>query len=185
MKLDLSKDKEKIRRYIVKRIKSYPIYVSDGPGEDDDPIQAIMLGYYAEQGGYTYLVFDTRPGKNFDGNWTLHIDELNMLHFPKWCDFYEKACDGEAVTMVLEDGTVKKLKYNVDGEDELTRDDSRKELDNYFGEMLRKLMCELREDGTLAKLPLRKVAYYMIEEFDHRYFWPEIKSVPTKGRILP
>lgn len=178
MKLDLSKDKEKIRRYIVKRIKNYPVYVNDGPGEDDDPIQAVMLGFYAEQGGYIYLVFDTRPGKNFDGNWTLHIDEPNMLHFPKWCDFYEKACDGEAVTLVLDDGTVKKLAYNVGAADESF------ELDTYFAEMLRKLMCELREDGTLAKLPLRKDAYFMIEEFDGRYFWPEIKSVKTKGRIL-
>ncbi|MBT5017788.1 MAG: hypothetical protein HON04_03515 [Planctomicrobium sp.] len=177
MKLDLSKDKEKIRRYIVKRIKNYPIYVNDGPGEDDDPIQAIMLGFYASQGGHIYLVFDTRPGKNFDGNWTLHIDELNILLFPKWCDFYEKACDGEAVTLVLDDGTVKKLTYDVDADDSF-------ELDTYFAEMLRKLMCELREDGILAKLPLRKDAYFMIEEFDHRYFWPEIKSVTTKGRIL-
>jgi len=183
MKIDLSKDKEKIRKYISKRIKNYPVYVNDGPGEDSAPIQAIMLGFYAEQGGYIYLVFDTRPGKNIDGNWTLHIDEPNMLHFPKWCDFYEKACDGDAVTLVLDDGTVKTLTYNVTSEDELVND-SLEELDTYFADMLRKLMCELREDGTLAKLPLRKDAYFMIEEFDGRYFWTEIKSVKTKGRIL-
>ena len=184
MKLDLSRDKEKIRRYISKRIKNYPAYVNDGPGEDDDPIQAIMLGFYAEQGGYIYLVFDTRPGKNLDGNWTLHIDEPNMLHFPKWCDFYEKACEGDAVTLVLDDGTVKKLAYTADDEDECVDDDSLEELNSYFAEMLRKLMCELREDGSLSKLPLRKDAYFMIEEFDGRYFWPEIRSVKTKGRIL-
>jgi hypothetical protein len=34
-----------------------------------------MLGFYAEQGGYIYLVFDTRPGETLDGNWTLRIDE--------------------------------------------------------------------------------------------------------------
>ncbi len=34
MKLDLSKDKEKIRRYILKRIKNYRSYVNDGPGEN-------------------------------------------------------------------------------------------------------------------------------------------------------
>ena len=178
MKLDLSKDKEKLRRYIAKRIKNYPVYINDGPGVDDDPIQASMLGFYAEQGGYIYLVFDTRPGKNFDGNWTLHIGEPTILRFPKWCDFYEKACDGEAVTLVLDDGTVKKLSASVGAADESH------ELDSYFAEMLRNLMCELREDGTLAKLPLRKDAYFMIEEFDGRYFWPEIESVRTKGRIL-
>lgn len=179
MKIDLSKDKEKIRRYVTRRIRNYPIYVNDGPGEDDDPIQAIMLGFYAEQGGYIYLVFDTRPGMNLDGNWTLHIDEPNLLHFPKWCDFYERACDGKPVTLVSHDGTEKKLSYSIDGDD-----DPHEELTNCFAEMLQELMHELKDDGTLAKLPLQKDAYFMIEEFNGRYFWPDIKSVKTKGRIL-
>ncbi|QDT34976.1 hypothetical protein [Thalassoglobus polymorphus] len=182
MKLDLSKDKEKIRKYILNRIKDYSVYVNDGPGEDDAPIQAIMLGFYAEQGGYIYLVFDTRPGKNLDGNWTLHIDEPNMLHFPRWCDFYEKACDGKTVTLILDDGTVKKLDGTVNKL--ALRSGDEDALDVYFAEMLKALMCELKEDGTLAKLPLRKDAYFMIEEFDGRYFWPEIRSVRSKGRIL-
>lgn len=33
MKLDLSKDKEKIRKYIARRIKNYAVDVNDGPGE--------------------------------------------------------------------------------------------------------------------------------------------------------
>jgi hypothetical protein len=132
MKLDLSRDKEKIRQYISKRIKNYPVYVNDGPGEDDDPIQAIMLGFLAEQVGYIYLVFDTRPGRNLDGNWTLHIDEPTMLDLPKWCDFYEKARDGNAVTLILDDGTVKKLKYSIEGEGESVDNDSHEELNTYF-----------------------------------------------------
>ncbi len=175
MKLDLAKDKEKLRRYILKRIKDYPFYVNEGPGEDDDPIQAIMLGFDAEQGGHIYLVFDTRPGRNLDGNWTLYIEELNIHHFPKWCDFYQKARGGKAVTLVIDDGTVKKLNDNDSVEDKL---------DTYFGEMLRRLMSELRDDGSLSELPLREDAYFMIEEFDGRYFWPEIDSITTKGRIL-
>ncbi len=88
MKLDLSKDKRKILKYITQRIKDYPVYVNCGPGEDTDPIQAVVLGFYAAQGGYIYLIFDTRPSINLDGNWTLHIDEPTMCHFPKWTEFY-------------------------------------------------------------------------------------------------
>lgn len=185
MKLDLSKDKERIWKYVVQRIKDYPIYVNDGPGEDDDPIQAIVLGFYAARGGYIYLVFDTRPGKNLDGNWTLHIDEPTMHHFPKWCEFYERVCDGKSATLVLDDGSSKKIQNLVDDDDDLVDEEAEDELNAYFGEMLKNLMSELKEDGTLAELPLRKDAFMIIEEFDGHYFWPEARSCRTKGRILP
>ncbi len=177
MKLDLSKDKRKILKYINQRIKDYPVYVNCGPGEDSDPIQAVILGYYAAQGGYIYLVFDTRPGKNLDGNWTLHIDEPTMCHFPKWTEFYDKACEGKPVTLVLVDGSVKRLKY--------LDDDSKTEegLNEFFGDMLRDLMRELSSDGTFAKLPLKKDAFMVVEEFDGYYFWPEPRVCKTQGRI--
>ena len=185
MKLDLSRDKQKLRKYVVQRIEDYSIYVNEGPGEDDDPIQAIVLGFYAAQGGYVYLVFDTRPGKNLDGNWTLHIDQPTMYEFPKWCDFYEKACEGKTVTLVLDDGSVKKISYPVEHEDDVIDEKSENQLNAYFGDMLKSLMNELKADGTLAKLPLRKDAFMIIEEFDGHYFWPEPRSCKSKGRIQP
>lgn len=177
MKLDLAKDKARIRRYIAKRIKDYPVYVNCGPGEDADPIQAIMLGFYAAQGGYVYLVFDTRPGKNFDGNWTLFLEDTTLFLLPKWTAFYEHVCSGNPGTLILSDGSRKELKYM---DDDAT---SEKKVNAFIGEMLRTLMIELSEDGTLAQLPLRKDAFMMVEEFDGHYFWPDIKSVATKGRI--
>jgi hypothetical protein len=177
MKLDLSKDKQRIRKYISQRIKDYPVYVNVGPGEDADPIQAIVLGYYASQGGYIYLVFDTRPGKNLDGNWTLHIDEPTMFHIPKWTELFEKAREGKRVSLVQDDGSVKELQYSPDD------DKAEDKLNAHFGDMLKTLMGELNEDGTLRQLPLRKDAFMIIEEFDGYYFWPEPRSCKTKGRI--
>ena len=176
-RVDLAKDKERIRRYILKRIKDYPVYENNGPGEDEDPIQAIMLGFYAAQGGYIYLVFDTRPGKNIDGNWTLHIDESTVFNLPKWTEFYEYVCDGNRGTLVLEDGTEKELKYSSNDER------AEEKLNAYFGEMLRNLIVEMSDDQILARLPLKKDAFMMVEEFDGFYFWPNTRSVTTKGRI--
>ena len=184
MKIDLFKDKKRIRKYVEQRIKDYPDYVNCGPGKDADPIQAVVLGFYAAQGGYVYLVFDTRPGKNLDGDWTLHIDEPTMCHFPKWCDFYENACDGKSVSMIMDDGSTKNIQGLVDHEDDLIDEKSEDELNAYFGNMLKNLMAEMKQDGTLAKLPLRKDAFLIVEEFDGHYFWPEPRSVKTKGRIL-
>lgn len=85
MRLNLQTDARKLRKYIERRIKDYPVYENLGPGEDDDPIALITVGFYAEQGGYVNLVFDTRPKAEVDGEWTVHIDnETNTLPFPKW-----------------------------------------------------------------------------------------------------
>ena len=44
MKVDLAKDQNTIRRYILQRIKEYPVYENNGPGEEDAPIQLITMG---------------------------------------------------------------------------------------------------------------------------------------------
>jgi hypothetical protein len=50
---------------------------------------------------------------------------------------------------------------------------------------LTSLMLELRNDGRLAKLPLSKDAFMIVEEFDGHYFWPVPESCRVNGRILP
>ncbi|MDX1926500.1 MAG: hypothetical protein SFV81_08280 [Pirellulaceae bacterium] len=196
MQIDLSKDKQKIRKYILGRIKNFAKHGSAGPGEDDSPVQAIYLGFYAAQGGYIYLVFDTRPGFNMDGEWNNHIDEYTMFDLPKWCEFYEKACEGERVTLIKDDG--KRINIEIaadededeeedddDDDDEYDESDFEDELNTYFGTMLTNLMLELRDDGSLANLPLAKGAFMVVEEFDGHYFWPVPASCRVTGRILP
>ena len=56
---------------------------------------------------------------------------------------------------------------------------------SFVNAMLKNLMKELREDGSLAALPLAKDAFMVIEEFDGHYFWPQRRSCKTKGRIMP
>jgi hypothetical protein len=84
----------------------------------------------------------------------------------------------------MDDGSTKKIQGLVAHEDDLIDEKSEDELNAYFGDMLKNLMAEMKKDGTLAKLPLRKDAFLIVEEFDGHYFWPEPRSVKTKGRIL-
>ena len=174
MKLNLQSDARKVRKYIERRIKDYPVYENLGPGEDDDPISLVTIGFYAEQGGYMNLVFDTRPKAEVDGEWTLHIaNDENMLPFPKWVAAYEAIWDGKTINVTRHDGSTCTL-----------QDSSGDEAVNaVFGEMLLAVMSELRDDGTLAKLPLAPKAFMVIEEFDGRYFWPTYETRKTKGRI--
>ena len=175
MKLNLQSDALKILKYIKRRIKDYPVYVNLGPGEDEDLIALITVGFYAEQGGNLHVVFDTRPKAEVDGEWTVHIDEeFNTLEFPKWADAYDAICDGQIVSVKKHDGTNCKLQ-DSDGDEVVNA---------VFGDMLVTIMTELRDDGSLSKLPLTPKAIMVIEEFDGRYFWPQYKRRKTLGRIL-
>jgi len=65
MQLNLKKDAENAKQYIHQRISDYSPDENHGQVEPGDPIKLITIGYYAEQGGYMNLVFDTRPNAQF------------------------------------------------------------------------------------------------------------------------
>lgn len=174
MELDLQADKQLVRRYIEQRIRDYADHENLGPGAEGDPIGLITVGFYAEQGGYVNLVFDTRANAEVDGEWTIHIDnDVNLLPFPDWLTAYEGLWDGVVITVNRHDGTKRKLQNS----------DNDEYVNQVFGEMLTALMIELRADGTLARLPLAPGAFMVVEEFDGRYFWPTYDTRKTTGRI--
>ncbi len=184
MELDLQRDEQALREYIHRRIAEFSDSENLGPGEPGDPIRLITLGYYAEQGGYAALILDTRADAEVDGEWTLHLEEEeNILTFPDWCEWYEAACDGEACAVKLPDGSTKEVHFPDADPDEVIDEDSLEELNAVFGEVITRLMHELRDDGSLAKLPLAPDAFMVIEEFDGNYFWPTYETRKTEGRI--
>lgn len=83
LKLDLQRDQQKVRRYFERRIRDYSVHINLGPGEDEDPISLITIGFYASQGGYVSLIFDTRPNagphNGFDGEWTQYLDHVRIF----------------------------------------------------------------------------------------------------------
>ena len=174
MKLDLQKDEQKIRRYIQKRVRDYNPQKNKGPGKAGDPIALVTLGYYLEQAGYFALVFDTRPKADNDGEWTGHIEnDANVLEFPKWCAAFEKLCDGGSVAVTLPSGKTRTLGDSDDNES----------VAKLFGEMLLGIMIALRDEEAFDKLPLAKQAFFIIEEFDGNWGWPDYKRRRSLGRL--
>jgi len=174
MKLDLKKDAQKIRRYIEQRIRDYPIYENDGPGDDSDPVALITIGYYLEQAGYVAVVFDTRGDADNDGQWTLHIDDdVNVLPFPKWYSVFMKLCDGGSVDVVQPNGKLRTLDESDDNESVAT----------FFGEMILEIMLSLRDSGAFETLPLAPKAFFVIEEFDGQWGWPAYAKRKSQGRL--
>ena len=177
MKLDLAKDQRKIRRYIKQRIKEYPVYVNNGPGDDEDQIQLVTMGYYLEQTGYFALVFDTRPDADSDGEWTLYIDDgVTMLHFPKWCSMLEAWYEGTPIDLVLPNGKSRRV---------TRKSHTHETIAQIFGEMLRDTMISLRDEGALASLPLSDDAFLIVDEFDGHWSWPETYKARKLVKLNP
>ncbi len=172
MNLNLHLDQKRLRDYVEGRVRDYPKHKNIGPGDPSNPIRRVTFGFYAEQGGYVNLIFDTRPDAAVDGQWTRYIEEeRNTLAFPDWTLAYNKIFDGHGVSVTRHDGTSCELR-DSDGDEGVNR---------VFGEMIVDLMVQLREDGTLRKLPLASGARMDLEEFDGRYSWPR----QEKGFISP
>ena len=114
MPISLRKDPKSISKYIAERVQDYPLYVNAGPGEDDDPITQIMIGYSCDQDAWIALVFDTRPKPAFDGEWTRHLDE-NMPKMPHWLDGVDRAMEkGLDVKINLPDSGSKVISQETD-----------------------------------------------------------------------
>lgn len=177
MKIDLGKERKRIRRYILQRIKDYPVYVNDGPGEDEAPIQLITLGYYLEQRGYFALVIDTRPDANCDGEWTLHIDnDTTVLNRSKWCALIDALYAGKQIEMVLPDGKPLQISQDTHTHEDVAQ---------IIGEMLRDTMIELRDQGVFGELPLDENSFFVVEEFDGYWAWPKNSKITKQARLAP
>ncbi len=167
LKLNLQREQQKVRRYFERRVRDYSVYLNLGPGEDEDPISLITVGFYASQGGYVSLVFDTRPNagphNGFDGEWTQYLDhDSNLLWLTPWCDAFEALSEGKRTIILRHDF----IEFTMETEC------SPEIITALFGDMLVDLTMKMRNQGCFAKLPLASNARVAIEEFDGYYFWP-------------
>ena len=174
LKLDLQREQQKVRRYFERRIRDYSVYLNMGPGEDEDPISLITIGFYASQGGFVALIFDTRPNagpdNGFDGEWTKYLDhDSNLLWLTPWCNAFEALSAGKRTIIVRHDF----IEHAIETEC------SPEIINALFGDMLVDLTMKMRNQGWFGKLPLASNARVAIEEFDGYYFWPN----PGKPRF--
>jgi hypothetical protein len=171
MKINLKEDAKTIYDYVKQRIADYPIYVNAGPGEDDDPISQITLGFQVSQAGWVALVFDTRPEGSPDGEWQSYIEE-NWLEFPGWLKAVDALLDnGESIELTLPNGKNKKL-----GEDD--------ELAETIGVMLKDILLQAHKDKCFQDLPLAKKSSMGVEDHDGAYGWPDYDKRYKDGRVV-
>ena len=174
MKLDLRRDLKELEDFILEKIRIYDEYENLGPGDDDDPIQRITLGYYVEQTGYVAVIFDTRPDATNDGEWTMHIEEDdNMVFVPGWEDAFNHLCDEVTVTVSLPNGKSRILDTKDDNESVAT----------FFGEQICELVLGLKKRKIFDSLPLAKNAVLSVEDFNGLWAWPNSSKDQEQARL--
>jgi hypothetical protein len=171
MKINLKTDAKAIYEYIRQRVTDYPVYINAGPGEDEDPISHITLGFQVSQAGWVALVFDTRPDGSPDGEWQSYIED-NSLEFPHWLEAVDALSDdGDAILLTLPNGKSQTL-----GEDD--------DLAEYVGEMLKSILLQARKDKRFQDLPLAKKCSMGVEDHDGAYGWPDYDKRYKDGRVV-
>lgn len=170
MKINLKADAKTIYDHLRQRVADYPIYVNAGPGEDEDPISQITLGFQVSQAGWVAVVFDTRPDASPDGEWQSYIEE-NWLEFPSWLEAVDALWDnGETIQLTLPDGKKRSL-----GEDD--------ELAEPIGKVLKGILIQARKDKLFTTLPLAKKCFMGVEDHDGAYGWPDFDKRYRVGRV--
>ena len=85
----------------------------------------------------------------------------------------QEACEGGSVAVTLPSGKTRTLGETDDNES----------VAQLFGEMLREIMIDLRDSQAFDELPLARKAFFIIEEFDGNWGWPDYKRRKTLGRL--
>lgn len=132
--IDLKRDSKVVRKYVLQRVKEYPVYENLGPGSDDDLIRLITLGFEFDQKepGIS-LVFDTRLDAKNDEEWSKFTED-NLLRIEHWNDL---PCELVSIA-----GAKSRVKSDCD---EVV-------VAKMFGVMLADTLCSCREQ--LFKLPV-------------------------------
>lgn len=155
--LHLAKDCREVLAHLRRRVKDYTVYINPGPGEDEDDITLITLGYCFEQYGWYALVFDTRPEAAIDGEWQEYIEETRVEK-QVWC---------------MDDVHRVEIKHYDPAWREPKRAISDQYMANLYGQLLKKVLVEANDAGLFQTLPLAAGCVLCIEEFEGRYGWAD------------
>ena len=77
MNLDLAKETQEIKDYILEQIKN-----------QNEKVKLLEIGFQIDQGGLVKAYFDTDENAEPEGSWTMSLEEniLERLHWPDLCE---------------------------------------------------------------------------------------------------
>ena len=150
----------------------------------------MTCGYQFDQDGWFAFVFDTRPGADPDGEWSMHIGE-NAVPMPHWhepFDAWLEAHDEDAPAGPKDPAARTLEIVGYDGSRATFADPEADDMEAVaapFGELFKAVLLAARDRDAFAALPLADGCLFGVEEHDGAWGWPTWDDRHTLGRVRP
>ncbi|MEQ8634769.1 hypothetical protein [Gimesia maris] len=161
VQLNLRKDAREIYQHLLQRVREYPVYINNGPGEDADDIRQITLGFSYAQSGWIAVVFDTRPDAEVDGTWQNFIEE-NCIDYPHWNAAWDQVSEGKCQLKVL---------LPLGKKTDVAPFAEMDEFASSLGQALSGLLIKARDAGEFSSLPVDANCFLTVEDHDGAFGW--------------
>lgn len=169
MIIDIRKDVPDFLAYIRRRVAEH--VAASKKLKKPKLVTRIDFGFEFGQGNELWLVFDTRPDAEPDGEWTLQVGKVAALARPKWPIWHELP-DEEVVFFI----DLKGEKVNV-----MKSPD--KKICKIVGEAMKHALMEAREAGEFARLPKAERCEIGVENMEGYYGWPKYEDRGKKNLV--
>lgn len=168
--LDLTAEYTAIIELLQARVAEFDPETNYGPGEGAI-VSSIDLGFDFAQGGWVAVVFDTRPKRTPDGNWTTFLAEDRMLARPQWPLCAEALAEGHDIVVIMRDRTVRKL----------SKDSA--DLGEILGLTLRDALLNAKIGGIFDRLPKSSKCSLGVEDVLGSFSWTATNDQESNGSL--
>ena len=162
MVIDIRQDVPDFLAYIRKRVAEQ--VAASKKLKKPKPVTQIDFGFEFGQGNELWLVFDTRPDAQPDGEWTLQLDKVTALKRPKW-PIWDELPDGEVVFFI-----------DLNGEKVNVMKSPDKKICKIVGDAMKHTLMEAREAGLFKPLSKAEHCEMGVENMEGFYGWPKYKD---------
>ena len=127
-------------------------------------VSRIDFGFEFGQGNELWLVFDTRPDAEPDGQWTLQAGKVTELKRPNW-PIWDEVPNDEVVYFIDLKG--KKVNVMKNPDEKICR---------IVGDAMKHALTAAREEGVFDALPKAERCEMGVENMEGFYGWPLYKD---------
>jgi hypothetical protein len=173
--IDLQKDGKRFREELEAKVAS----LAANPNSSQ-PISALEIGYDCNQGGWIFIHDDRRSPHERDGEWTLKIDDDNVIDYSYWAVAIEASFEGEDISVIKFDGSKFVIPAtDLDSEDDEIYDEETDvgSLPVAIGEMIHGVLMLAKADECFAELGEPGTIQLDIEDFNGEWGWPAYEEL--------
>jgi bifunctional DNA-binding transcriptional regulator/antitoxin component of YhaV-PrlF toxin-antitoxin module len=162
MIVDIRQDVPDFLAYIRKRVGEH--LATSKKLKKPEQVTRIDFGFEFGQGNELWLVFDTRPDAEPDGEWTVQVGKVAELKRPQWPIWHELP-DDEVVFFI-----------DLNGEQINVMKSPDKKICKIVGDAMKHALIEAREAGVFERLPKSERCELGVENMEGFYGWPKYKD---------